>query len=161
MNNILEVHEIDKIKTKNNADYFLRKNFIHYVNLAGMNRNHLTSINFDNIPTKNNQNINEKIIINEVKDSIDIVDPAKKAVSAIYRTMDNCTSTPQNPFRTILLDIYVQNKTISQIAMKTNLSESTIGNKRKIALCEFAERFEFWKKEFNGTYLPTLIVYED
>ena len=40
--------------------------------------------------------------------------------------------------------------------MRTSLADSTVKRKKAKALCEFAERLIFWKKEFGCEFLPEL-----
>lgn len=149
-------------KTTRNADLFLKKKFQHYLNLSGMHRNQLSSPQLSLAPgSKNAINGIEKSVIEEVQDQIDIAEPAKRAVSAIYRSMDNCTDTMQKPYRGILLGVYVEEKTIPEIAIKTSLAESTVKRKKAEALFEFADRLVFWKNEFGCNFIPELRVWKN
>lgn len=148
-------------ETARNANSFLKKNFQHFLNLSGMHRNQLSSPQLSLAPGSTNAlNGVEKSVIDEVQDSIDIQDPAKRAVSAIYRSMDNCTETMQKPYRTILLGVYVEEKTIIEMSLQTSLAESTVKRKKAEALNEFADRLIYWKKEFNCNFLPELRVWK-
>lgn len=147
-------------ETAKKANYFLKYNFQHFLNLAGMHRNQLSSPRLSLAPGSTNAlNSIEKSVIDEVQDSIDIQDPAKRVVSAIYRSMDNCTNTMQKPYRTILLGIYVEEKTIPEIAIQTSLAERTVNKKKNFALYEFADRLVYWKHVFKCDDLPDLRVY--
>lgn len=147
-------------ETARNANSFLKKNFQHYLNLSGMHRNQLSSPQLSLAPGSTNaQNGIEKSVIDEIQDRIDIAEPAQRAVSAVYKSMDNCTNTMQKPYRAILLGIYVQEKTIPELAIQTSLAERTVNKKKQFALYEFADRLTYWKKIFDCGFLPELRVY--
>lgn len=148
-------------KTVKNADLFLKRNFQHYLNLSGMHRNQLSSPQLSLAPGSTNAlNGVEKSVIDEVQDDIDIAEPARRAVSAIYRSMDNCTDTMQKPYRTIILGFYVEDKTIMDLTVRTSLAESTVKRKKSEALYEFSERLVYWKDKFNCDFLPELRVWK-
>ena len=148
-------------ETARNANSFLKKKFQHYLNLSGMHRNQLSSPQLSLAPGSTNAlNGIEKNMIDEAQDDIDIAEPARRAVSAIYRSMDNCTNTMQKPYRAILLGVYVEEKTIIEISLQTSLAESTVKRKKAEALSEFADRLIYWKKEFNCDFLPELRVWK-
>ncbi|MCT7775430.1 MAG: hypothetical protein N4R63_03610 [Lactobacillus iners] len=101
----------------------------------------------------------EKRVVADLQTQMDVTDPAKRVVSAIYRSMDNCTDTMLKPYRKILLGTYIEGKTISQLSIETHLSEKSISNKKASALCEFADRLEYWKRFYNcASEIPYLIV---
>lgn len=148
-------------ETANKANIFLKKDFQHYLNLSGMHRNQLSSPRLSLAPGSTNAlNGIEKSLIDEIQDRIDIADPAQRAVSAIYKSMDNCTQTMLKPYRSILLGLYVEEKTIMEVAIETSLADSTIKKKKQPALCEFADRLIYWKKEFKCEFLPDLRVWQ-
>lgn len=149
-------------ETARNANSFLKKNFQHFLNLSGMHRNQLSSPQLSLAPGSTNAlNGVEKNMIDEVQDDINIAEPAKRAVSAIYRSMDNCTNTMQKPYRTILLGVYVEEKTIPELAIQTSLAERTVNKKKSLALYEFADRLTYWKRVFDCEFLPDLRAYKD
>lgn len=147
-------------ETSKRANYFLRKKFQHYLNLSGLHRNQLTSPALSFAPGSTNKNGIEISTINEIVDDINIVEPNRNSVSAIYKSMVNCTQTPESPHRSILIGTYVDNLTVAQLAIKNNLAERTINKKKKLALCEFADRLEYWKRVFGVAWLPDLRVFE-
>ncbi len=142
----------DPKKTAKNCNYFLKNDFERYLNLAGMHRNQLSSPQLSFAPGSTNHNGVENSVVNEAYDDITKAEPARRAVSAIYRAMDNCTDLPYKPYRTILLLTYVQGLKVGEIAIRTSLAERTINKKKINALCEFAERLEYWKKVYGCTF---------
>lgn len=149
----------DYYETARTAKKFLNRNFQHYLNLCGMHRNQLKSPQLSFAPGSTYQNGVEKRTIADLQNQIDVTDPAKRVVSAIYRSMDNCTDTMLKPYRKILLGTYIEGKTISQLSIETHLSEKSISNKKASALCEFADRLEYWKRFYNcASEIPYLIV---
>ncbi len=148
----------DYYETARKAKQFLNHNFQHYLNLCGMHRNQLSSPQLSPAPGSTYQNGVEKSVIAEAQDDIDIAEPARRAVSAIYRSMDNCTDTMLKPYRRILLGTFIEGKTIPQLSLETHLSEKSISTKKNDALCEFADRLEFWKRVYKCPEIPNLIV---
>lgn len=78
----------DYYETARTAKKFLNRNFQHYLNLCGMHRNQLKSPQLSFAPGSTYQNGVEKRAIADLQNEIDVTEPAKRVVSAIYRSMD-------------------------------------------------------------------------
>ncbi len=89
------------------------------------------------------------------------VEQYEKKVVTVYKTLQVCANTQIQPYRTILVNKYVEGFPDWQIANAIQYSDRQYHTKKKLALCEFAECLETQKIK-NGTLdIPVLLRYKE
>lgn len=144
---------MDEKKTADKVRKFLDKDFERYLVDSGQHRLDLRSPILD--PTgvsAHGKNYQEEKMIRNLK--------AEFAVKTVADTIGNLTDTlhtkkPQ-PYKTIIYRSYILEMYDKQIYQGLHYSSTNYGLLKNKALCEFAERFEFWKVRDHATDLPDL-----
>lgn len=152
--NNLEELDINRTKTAEKVSSFLTKNFIHYLDKAGMHKTDLSSPQLDltGISSHGGNSAESKMML--------ILDCENKCM-AIIRAINNCRENVNRGVRnkTILNELYIQDLENWQVQDRLRLSETAYYNKKQDALCEFADRIEVWAYRY-GTCIPDLHVYK-
>lgn len=148
----LENIDIDSIKTANKVRDFLDNDFQTYINRGGLHRTDLSSPQLDPAGGAHSGG-------NSAEDKMMRIFDYRAKCAAIYKAMMDCTEG-RYKHRTIMIDCYINELENWQVADKLGVSLRQFNNKKKAALCEFAERLPV--QEFNfKTHLRNLIVYSN
>lgn len=151
----LEDIDIDRNKTAENVRDFLDGQFQTYLNRAGLHRTDLSSTQLDPTGvTSHGGNSAERKMMK-------IFDYEAKCM-AIYAAIDNCQENPNLRIfnRSILYDSYILLLENWQIEERLGLSSSRLREKKRAALCEFADRLPVWAFR-KKTKLPDLHAYSN
>lgn len=150
--------EIDLEKTMGATARFFKLTLPHYIKGAGLRLNDLTSPEITDMPiTRSTANTQEIKIMK----AWERVEQYEKKVVTVYKTLQVCANTQMQPYRTILVNKYIEGFPDWQIANTIQYSDRQYHTKKKLALCEFAECLETQKIK-NGTLdMPVLLRYKE
>lgn len=150
----LENVEIDRNLTAANVRYFLSNTFINYLAKAGLHKADLSSPKLDlSGVSAHGKNSAENQMFR-------IFDYENKCF-AINSAINNCWENPNLNIRnkTILHDRYIEELTDWQVQQKVGLSGASYREKKRDALCEFADRIEVEACRYD-TRIPNLHSYK-
>ncbi|MCT3465896.1 hypothetical protein EFR21_01580 [Lactobacillus delbrueckii subsp. bulgaricus] len=143
--------EIDAQKTAERVDRYLKHDFERYLRLSGKHRTDISSPSLSGMPGGSNGNSQENKVIEGAY--------AGQVVAAVAATIRNCSDYDERkPYKRILIDYYIKGMQGFKIAQKIGYSDRQFANKKRLALCEFADRFEYWKLVFKVQDQPCLQV---
>ena len=144
--------EIDAQKTAERVDRYLKHDFEHYLRLSGKHRTDISSPTLSGMPGGgSNGNSQENKVIEGAY--------AGQVVAAIAATIRNCSDYDERkPYKRILIDYYINGLQNFKIAQKIGYSERQFDYKKKMAQCEFADRFEYWKIVYQVQDQPCLQI---
>lgn len=145
------MQEIDAQKTAERVDRYLKHDFERYLRLSGKHRTDISSPSLSGMPGGSNGNSQENKVIEGAY--------AGQVVAAIAATIQNCSDYDERkPYKRILIDYYIEGLQNFKIAQEIGYSERQFDYKKKMALCEFADRFEFWKTVYQVQDQPCLQI---
>lgn len=143
--------EIDAQKTAERVDRYLKHDFERYLRLSGKHRTDISSPSLSGMPGGSNGNGQENKVIEGAY--------AGQVVAAIAATIRNCSDCDERkPYKRILIDYYIKGLQNFKIAQKIGYSERQYDYKKKMAQCEFADRFEYWKIVYQVQDQPCLQI---
>ncbi|WP_308556779.1 ArpU family phage packaging/lysis transcriptional regulator [uncultured Lactobacillus sp.] len=145
--------EIDKKETLRKTRRFFDKELDKYINLSGKHRFDLKSPIIDGLPKGSNINNNDSFMMN--------IFYAEQIIKCVSDAINLLTDTPKKPYKTIIIDKYINCLTSQQIALKIQYSNSRTATKMNEALLEFAQRFQCSQKISKLEPSIKLVVYKE
>ncbi|QHJ77600.1 MAG: hypothetical protein [Bacteriophage sp.] len=142
--------DIDQRATAENVKRFFRNDFEKYILRSGYHRTDLTSPQLDPTGIMGHGG-------NSAENKMAIIFDAQDKCKAVYHAIDQCFDSTQQPFRTILKSLYIDELKDWQVAAKVQYSDSRYNELKKYALCQFADTIETWKILY-GVDIPQLKV---
>ena len=143
--------ELDPRLTARKVDQYLKHDFERYLRLCGAHRTDISSPSMSGIPSGTFTNSQEEKLVEGLYSSC--------VVDCVKATIANCSDYDiRKPYKIILVDYYLKGMPGFKIAQKIGYSDRQFATKKQMALCEFADRFEFWKKVFKIEDQPCLQV---
>lgn len=152
--------EVDSKATANNVRNFLTFKFEHFQNYAGLNVSDLSVVDDSHLssPKMDASGVSSHGGINHTESSFNRIMEAEQACKAIYKSIKNCRNNSRQPYQDILTKAYLENEDDYKIQSELGYGESQYFIKKRQALCEFADRFEKWKRECDIAYFDDLHV---
>lgn len=143
--------EVDPKKTGERVDRYLKHDFERYLRLSGKHRTDISSPSLSGMPGGSIGNGQENKVIEGAY--------AGQVVAAIASTIRNCSDYDERkPYKKILIDYYIKGMQNFKIAQRIGYSERQFDHKKQMALCEFADRFEYWKIVYQVQDQPCLQI---
>ena len=144
--------EVDSQKTAERVDRYLKHDFERYLRLSGKHRTDISSPSLSGMPGGgSNGNSQENKVIEGAY--------AAQVVAAIAATIRNCSDYDERkPYKRILIGYYIKGLNNFKIAQEIGYSERQFDCKKRMALCEFADRFEYWKIVYQVQDQPCLQI---
>lgn len=143
--------ELDSRLTARKADQYLKHDFERYLRLCGAHRADISSPSMSGMPSGTFANHQEGKLVDGLY--------AASVVDCIKHTIANCSDYDiRKPYKQILIDYYIRGLQNFKIAQKIGYSERQFDHKKQMALCEFADRFEYWKIVYHVQDQPCLQV---
>lgn len=143
--------EVDCQKTAERVDRYLKHDFERYLRLSGKHRTDISSPSLSGMPGGSYGNGPENKVIEGIY--------AGQVVAAIAATIENCSCCDERrPYKRILIDYYIKGLQNFKIAQEIGYSERQFDYKKKMAQCEFADRFEYWKIVYQVQDQPCLQI---
>lgn len=144
--------QIDVKATCRKVDRYLKHDLEHYLRESGRHRTDISSPALSGMPSGSKDNVLERKIVAGAYASL--------VVDAVMATIANCDNDAdfRRPNRTILTNYYFKGMTNWQVAQAIGYSERRYDQKKALALCEFADRFEYFKKVYHVEDQPKLQV---
>ncbi|WP_288557762.1 ArpU family phage packaging/lysis transcriptional regulator [uncultured Lactobacillus sp.] len=143
--------QIDEKRMINKAKRFLEGDFHLMINYSGMPLVNLSSPLLDptNVSSSGNVNRADNKFLHDM-DQLNKVELCRNGVRAVVETINSCTETQQQPFRTILFRRYVKKDFDLWIYQDLNISKSKYGRFKRQALLEFAQRCESYREKYHA-----------
>lgn len=142
---------INKKETAYNTNKFLLNDFEHYLSFSGTNRSLISSHTFSLEPiAKNSENGQEHKVIKIIE--------AQQTVITVVETINACSSSPSEPYKQILKFKYLDKLKNWEVSQKIGFGTTRYKELKENALCEFADRLEFYAMK-NRVDLPDLHIY--
>ncbi|TVV13672.1 hypothetical protein FOF62_00495 [Lactobacillus jensenii] len=130
--------DIDTEKTARIVERFLTHDLERYLRYAGKHRLDLASPEADITGISgSNGNAQEIKLLRNLE--------AQAIVKAVDLTLLNCSNSSRTPVQTILVELYVKEKSNWAVAQMVGYSSSRFREIKRYALCEFADRFDHWQ----------------
>lgn len=146
--------EIDPRLTARKVDHYLKHDFERYLRLCGAHRADISSPSMSGMPSSTFGNHEEEKLLDGLY--------AAYVVDCVQATIANCSNSDlRKPYQTILIDYYLKGMQGYKVAQRIGYSDRQFANKKQLALCEFADRFEYWKKVYKVQDQPCLQVPKD
>lgn len=143
--------ELDPQLTARKVDHYLKHEFERYLRLCGAHRADISSPSMSGMPSGTFTNHEEDKLVEGLY--------AASVVDCVRATIANCSDFDiRKPYKIILVDYYLKGMPGFKIAQKVGYSDRQFANKKQMALCEFADRFEFWKNVYKVQDQPCLQV---
>lgn len=143
--------ELDQRLTARKVDQYLKHDFERYLRESGAHRTDISSPSMSGMPGGTIANQQEDKVLEGLY--------AASVVECIKHTIANCSDYDiRKPYKIILVDYYLKGMQGFKIAQKIGYSDRQFANKKRLALCEFADRFEYWKLVFKVQDQPCLQV---
>lgn len=143
--------ELDQRLTARKVDQYLKHDFERYLRQCGAHRADISSPSMSGMPSGSFTNHQEEKLVEGLY--------AASVVDCIKHTIANCADGDiRKPYKIILVDYYLKGMQGFKIAQKIGYSDRQFANKKRMALCEFADRFEYWKLVFKVQDQPCLQV---
>ena len=147
----MRFEELDQRLTARRVDQYLKHDFERYLRECGAHRTDISSPSMSGMPSGiRNANHQEEKLVEAVY--------AASVVDCIKYTIANCADCNRQPYKIILLDYYINGMQGVKIAQRVGYSYRQFETKKQLALCEFADRFEYWKQVFKVQDQPCLQV---
>lgn len=141
--------ELDPRLTARNADRYLKHDFERYLRLCGAHRTNISSPSMSGMPSGTFTNHQEDKLVEGLY--------AASVVDCVKATIANCSDFDiRRPYKIILVDYYLKGMQGYKIAQRIGYSDRQFANKKQMALCEFADRFEYWKNVYKVQDQPCL-----
>lgn len=143
--------ELDPRLTARKVDQYLKHDFERYLRECGAHRSDISSPSMSGMPSGTIANHQEDKVLEGLY--------AASVVDCIKHTIANCADGDvRKPYKIILVDYYIKGMQGFKIAQIIGYSDRQFANKKQMALCEFADRFEYWKLVFKVQDQPCLQV---
>lgn len=142
---------LDQRLTARRVDQYLKHDFERYLRKCGAHRTDINSPSMSGMPSGTFGNHQEEKLLESLY--------AASVVDCIKHTIANCADGDvRKPYKIILVDYYIKGMQGFKIAQIIGYSDRQFANKKRLALCEFADRFEYWKQVFKVQDQPCLQV---
>ncbi|RMC46567.1 ArpU family phage packaging/lysis transcriptional regulator [Lactobacillus sp. ESL0230] len=141
--------KLDKAKTAQAVKDFFTEDFGHYLNLANK---HLSDISS---PTLDPNNVGGHDGLNHQDERMTANLDAQTCVLAVDHTISSCSHISG----TILYLYFIKHWSNDRIRSKLGYQSTRFNEVKNDACVEFAERFDFWRKE-DGSSIEDLQVFE-
>lgn len=142
--------ELDQRLTARKVDQYLKHDFERYLRECGAHRTDISSPSMSGMPSGTIANHQEEKLVEGLY--------AASVVDCIKHTIANCADGNRQPYKIILVDYYLKGVQGVRIAPIVGYSYRQFATKKQLALCEFADRFEYWKQVFKVQDQPCLQV---
>ena len=143
--------ELDQRLTARRVDQYLKHDFERYLRQCGAHRTDISSPSMSELPSGTFGNHQEEKLLEGLY--------AASVVDCIKHTIANCADGDvRKPYKIILVDYYLKGMQGFKIAQKIGYSDRQFANKKQMSLCEFADRFEYWKIVYQVQDQPCLQV---
>lgn len=143
--------ELDQRLTARKVDQYLKHDFERYLRQCGAHRADISSPSMSGMPSGSFTNHQEEKLVEGLY--------AASVVDCIKHTIANCADGDiRKPYKIILVDYYLKGMQGVKIAQIIGYSDRQFATKKQLALCEFADRFEYWKQVFKVQDQPCLQV---
>lgn len=156
--------QTDDYKTAAKAGYFLDHRFQKIKNYSGISATDLSSPLLDPSGVVNHSHVNHQdMAFLAQAEQYDDIEAARKAVGAVFETIQSCSNGSRKPYGTLLYLRYIKYDFDTNVYNKMGYSSSHYYNLRREALCQFAEILPVKKLKYqykNYDLLPDLLVYE-
>lgn len=156
--------QTDDYKTAAKAGYFLDHRFQKIKNYSGMSATDLSSPLLDPSGVVNHSHVNHQdMAFLAQAEQYDDIEAARKAVGAVFETIQSCSNGSRKPYGTLLYLRYIKYDFDTNVYNKMGYSSSHYYNLRREALCQFAEILPVKKLKYqykNYDLLPDLLVYK-
>lgn len=140
---------LDQRLTARKVNQYLKHDFERYLRQCGAHRADISSPSMSGMSSSTFGNRQEEKLLEGLY--------AASVVDCIKHTIANCTDDDiRKPYKTILVDYYLKGMPGFKIAQKVGYSDRQFVKKKQLALCEFADRFEYWKRVFKVQDQPCL-----
>lgn len=146
----MRFEELDQRLTARKVDQYLKNDFERYLRQCGAHRTDISSPSMSGMPSGTIANHQEEKLVEGLY--------AASVVSCIKSTIANCADCNRKPYKIILVDYYLKGMRGVQIAPIVGYGYRQFETKKQFALCEFSERFEYWKQVFKVQDQPCLQV---
>lgn len=130
--------ELDKVKTASTVNDFLNNELLDYLANAGMHRTDISS------PQLNATGSNHSSSNSAEEKMLKIFDYQNKCW-AIGSTINNCSETSRKILKASVINATSDIQQISAL----NYSDRTFYRKKQEALCEFAQRLQYWAYRYD------------
>lgn len=151
---------IDQRATARKVRNFLKHDFERYLNYAGLNPEDLSVIDDNHLssPKMDASGVSSHGGVNRQEDSNLRIIEAEKACYAVVTAINNCKDGSRTPYRTILRECYLKGLDDQRIMGLLGYEHSWYDRLKRRAECEFADRWDKWKDEYQVDYLKDLHV---
>ncbi|MDF7683504.1 DUF1492 domain-containing protein [Lactobacillus sp. ESL0679] len=129
---------INQKETANRVRIFFKYTFPNYLIKAGLHRTDLKSPQLNPTGIAVHGRNSAEIRMAQIFDMQD-------KCRAVYQAIDHCSDSQNQPFRTILKALYIDELKDWQVADKVKYSDSRYGDLKRYACCQFADTIETWK----------------
>lgn len=147
---------IDEKQTAKNTETFLKYKFPSLRKISGVPLNQLTSPQLSPVPpSHSSQNGTEHQLIDWFSDREEMFDYARDVTYCVIRTLASIDSQAE---RQIIVECYIMQKNVDQIADDLHISTTTLYNRKPEALCSFAYAFDRLKEYYGIDDLAPLIA---
>lgn len=147
--------EMDMERTARRAFGFLKYTFPSYVKGAALSMNDLSGQEITGMPSSHSAiNSQER----KLEKAWKRVEQNQLRAVTVYQTILLCRKSPVYPYQQILLSKFVAGDPDWKIQPVVGYSNSQYYNKRRDALCEFAEILEAKKVKNGCPEIPDLII---
>lgn len=146
----MRFEELDQRLTARKVDQYLKNDFERYLRQCGAHRTDISSPSMSGMPSGTIANHQEEKLVEGLY--------AASVVACIKSTIANCADCNRKPYKIILVDYYLKSIQGVKIAQRVGYSYRQFETKKQLALCEFADRFEYWKEVFKVQDQPCLQV---
>lgn len=144
---------INKKETAYNANKFLLNDFERYLSFSGTNRSLISSPTFSLEPiARSSENGQEHKVMKIIE--------AQQTVVTVVETINACSSSPSEPYKQILKFKYLDKLKNWEVSQKIGFGTTRYKELKDNALCEFADRLEFYAMR-NKVDLPDLHIYKN
>lgn len=143
---------LDQRLTARKVDQYLKNDFERYLRQCGAHRADISSPSMSGMPSGTIANHQEEKLVEGLY--------AASVVACIKSTIANCADCNRKPYKIILVEYYLKSIQGVKIAQRVGYSYRQFETKKQLALCEFADRFEYWKQVFKVQDQPCLQVHK-
>lgn len=157
----LFLDQIDERKTISKTEKFLEELLPEFINYSGLPLADLSSPALDPAGVASSSNVNHadnKFIKNIEK--MTVVQKCECSVDAVIETINSCSDTQRQPYKSILFRKYVKRDFDLWIYQDMNLSKSKFRELKREALLQFAKKSLRYREKYSvETMIPKLLVF--
>lgn len=157
----LFLDQIDERKTISKTEKFLEELLPEFINYSGLPLADLSSPALDPAGIAGGSNVNHadnKFIKNIEK--MTVVQKCECSVDAVIETINSCSDTQRQPYKSILFRKYVKRDFDLWIYQDMNLSKSKFRELKREAILQFAKKSLRYREKYSvETMIPKLLVF--